>query len=109
MAAEVRHNQQHGNLICATCKRRHCDETGAISGSIGPAPIPFKHVGIINIETRVCILPQVTEFSWLLMRLYQHYKNGHLWAPALGLLEQPNIYLKAMELLDQVYPQSEGK
>lgn len=107
MAAEVRHNQQHGNLICSTCKHRHCDETGAIPGSRGPAPIPFKHVGIINIETRVCLLPQVTDFSWLLLRLFRHYKNGHLYSPQVGPLEQPDVYIRAMELLDSVWPGEE--
>ena len=109
MAAEVVANQQQGYLICETCKRRHCDETRTIPGSIGPAPIPFKHVGIINIETCICILPQVTEFSWLMVRLYRHYKRGHLWAPMLGLMEQPNIYLRAMELLDRVMPDTEAR
>lgn len=108
MAAEVVVNQQQGHLICATCTRRHCDSDRVIPGSIGPAPVPFKHVGIINIETRVCIVPQVSEFSWLMLRLHGHYRRGHLWAPMLGLMEQPNIYLRAMELLEQVLPESSG-
>jgi len=33
------------------------------------------------------------------MRLYRHYRSG--WLPyAGGLMEQPNIYLEAMETID---------
>lgn len=51
-----------------------------------------------EIESNVCFLPMITERSRFFLRLYSHYKNKHL-VNAGGILDQPNIYLEAMELI----------
>ena len=70
---------------------RHCDESR-------PAPFPkWAIAGVI--ESTTCLLPMITERSMSFLRLYRHYKNG--WLPYTGgLLDQPNIYLEAMEIID---------
>jgi hypothetical protein len=91
-----------GAFNCGICRQKHCDATGEHPGSIGPAGYPMWAIKEAEIESRTCFLPMVTEESWLFLRLYQHYKNGILPFPG-GLLEQPHVYLKAMELLDHLY------
>lgn len=55
--------------------------------------------GNIEMEFTTCPKPMITpESSWFL-RLYRHYKN-HLLPHAGGLLDQPNAYLEAMEVID---------
>jgi hypothetical protein len=50
------------------------------------------------IESNVCLLPMITQESRFLLRLHEHYKQGHM-ARAGGILEQSNFYLEAMEVL----------
>jgi hypothetical protein len=53
------------------------------------------------IDTNICIKPMVTATHHQLLRLHKHYKNGLLPLSG-GVLDQPNIYLEAMELIDGV-------
>jgi len=53
-------------------------------------------------EFKTCLLPMITDESRLLLRLHSHYKRSVLMVPDKGPLEQPNGYLQAMELLDQL-------
>jgi hypothetical protein len=50
--------------------------------------------------SRVCPRWLVDERSGELCRMYRHYKNGVL-AFSGGLLEQPNVYVKAMAIIDE--------
>lgn len=78
---------------CQACRwQRHCDERN-------PAPFPMFHIAEIGLESRTCLLPMINDFSRLMMRLYGHYK-AHLLPTSGGLLEQPNLYLEAMEMID---------
>lgn len=53
------------------------------------------------IESATCLLPMITPQSRFLIRMHRHYRNG--WLPYEGgLLEQPNYYLEAMELIDSL-------
>lgn len=51
------------------------------------------------IESKTCLLPMITEQSRFLLRLYRHHKEGIL-PLAGGILQQPNYYVEAMEILD---------
>lgn len=62
-----------------------------------PAPI-VKWVIKGVIESRTCLLPMITPESRHLLRLHKHYRYGLLPLGG-GLLEQPNLYLEAMEIL----------
>lgn len=97
IAVEVKNNIT--NFNCATCRLKNCDETGNWPGSLGPAPRPVWRVKSLDMKSTTCLLPMVTELSWWLLEQYQHYKNRML-PIAGGLLDQPNVYLKAMEFLD---------
>lgn len=50
------------------------------------------------IESRTCLLPMVTEQSWYMLELFEHYQAKHLYTDG-GLRNQPNYYLKAMHVL----------
>jgi len=50
------------------------------------------------IDSRVCLKPMITPFSYSLISYYLHYKNGVLWKAG-GISDQPAIYLRAMELI----------
>jgi len=52
------------------------------------------------IESKTCLLPMVTQQSMMLMKLYKHYSNNILLKQG-GILDQPNFYIEAMEILDQ--------
>lgn len=84
--------QNRKDFDCKKCKwGRHCD-------SSNPAPIEQWSVpGVI--ESKVCLLPMITERSLFLIRLHKHYKQ-HLLFEGGGLMTQPNLYLEAMELLE---------
>ncbi len=78
---------------CRACRyQRHCDERN-------PAPFPMFAIAEIGLESRTCLLPMIHDGSRELMRLYRHYKNN-LLPYAGGVLEQPNAYLEAMEVID---------
>lgn len=73
---------------------RHCDDSN-------PAPYPKWAIeGVI--ESRTCLLPMITPFSWFMVELYGHYQN-RLLPFAGGILEQPNIYLEAMKILESTF------
>ena len=67
---------------------------GAASYSI----IDVKRNGF-EFENRTCLLPQITERTNYFFKLYKHYQHGNLLIEG-GLLDQPNVYLSAMELID---------
>lgn len=75
---------------CRTCRwGRHCDDTH-------PAPFPKW---VINGEAlRTCPLPKITELSRYMLRLVGPYQH-HMLPRAGGMLDQPNLYLEAMEVL----------
>jgi hypothetical protein len=54
------------------------------------------------IESKTCLLPMITPQSMALIALYRHYQNRCL-PYAGGLLDQPNAYTEAMQLLDQQF------
>jgi len=51
------------------------------------------------ISSKTCLLPLVSEQSRSLLRLHAHYKRNIL-PFAGGLMDQPQAYLQAMELLN---------
>lgn len=76
---------------CESCSwGRHCDVTR-------PAPFAkWKIAGVI--ESRTCLLPMISPFSRLMLQLYGHYTRRILPRSG-GLLDQPNQYTEAMEIL----------
>lgn len=50
------------------------------------------------IESRTCLLPMITTATHQALRLFRHYKNGVLPHGG-GLLDQPNHYIEAMQVL----------
>lgn len=50
------------------------------------------------IESRTCLLPMVGEREAEMLRLFQHYRQ-QLLPLAGGLLDQPNNYIEAMEII----------
>jgi len=80
---------------CETCSHRYCGE--GIAGSKGLAP--FRKWTITGVgDLRSCPLPMISELSSFFLRMYQHYSKGVLITSG-GLLDQPNKYLEAMELM----------
>ncbi len=51
-------------------------------------------------QSRTCLLPMITPDSYFLLRLHGHYKNALLPYSG-GVLDQPNFYLEAMEILSE--------
>jgi len=92
----VRNNSDKFN--CKKCSyNHHCDETGDISGSNGPAGYDIISVpGVI--ESRVCLLPMITPQSHSMLVMFKDRQNQLLPVHG-GTLDQPNRYLQAMELL----------
>lgn len=84
--------QNPAEFDCRTCAARHCDDSR-------PAAIERWVVDGV-IASRTCLLPMVTAQSRFLLGLYRHYRAG-LLAVAGGVLEQPQYYLTAMEILDE--------
>jgi hypothetical protein len=75
---------------CETCSHKHCD-------SDNPAPF-FKWVVPNVIESKTCLLPMITPLTHQILRYREHYKKGFLpWGG--GMLNQPNKFLKALEVL----------
>jgi len=77
------------------CDHRYCGE--GVKGSKGSAPFnkwKIDGVGLFN----SCPLPMITEESNFFLKMHKHYKNGVLLKTG-GLMDQPNKYLEAMELM----------
>lgn len=73
---------------------RHCDDSN---------PALFDKWALPGvIESRTCLLPMITPFSWFMVELYGHYQN-RLLPFAGGVLEQPAIYAEAMRTLDSTF------
>lgn len=80
---------------CAECSHRFCGE--GIPNSNGKAPyVKWRIKGVGDFDS--CLLPMITEQSNFLIKLHQHYQKGILMQAG-GLLDQPNKYLEAMELI----------
>lgn len=58
--------------------------------------VPGEPGGVL--QSRTCLLPMITPDSNQQLRLYGHYKHRVLPFGG-GLLEQPNFYIEAMEIL----------
>lgn len=54
------------------------------------------------ISSRTCLLPMITPESYAWLRLHTHYKEGYL-PRAGGILDQPNKFMEAMEVLNRAY------
>ena len=52
------------------------------------------------IESRTCLLPMITPQSNFALRMHGHYQHRLLLHEG-GLLDQPNAYLEAMEILSE--------
>lgn len=83
---------------CDKCYHRYCDEAGDLPDSNGPAPNDRWEIpGVI--KSRTCLLPMITDESRYYLNLHVHYRNNILPFSG-GILEQPNIYMKAMEIIE---------
>lgn len=92
---------------CRTCAAKHCDEDRKIPGSKGPAPYPLYEIdGVIS--TNTCLLPLVTPWANKCIDFYSHYKKGVLLMGG-GLLDQPNVYLEAMNVIQSTISSNEAK
>ena len=80
---------------CANCSHRYCGD--GVKGSNGAAPyLKWMITGVGTFNS--CPLPMITEETDFFLRMYKHYKNGILLIGG-GLLDQPNKYLEAMEMI----------
>ncbi len=96
IAVEVRGNPKKFN--CKKCvNNHHCDDDYLVNGSIGPAGHYIFSIPDI-IESKVCLLPMLTDQTYALIRLSRHYKNNMLPVSG-GILEQPNYFLQAIDIL----------
>lgn len=87
-----------GPFDCQHCTwGRHCDETNPASHNQWVIP------GVI--ESRICLLPMVNEFSALMIRMHRHYRHNILLRPG-GILDQPHPYVRAMEIIDRAVDKS---
>lgn len=87
---------------CKKCvHNHHCDEDGAWPKSNGPSPFPIIELDRngYHLESRVCLLSLLTDRTKEFFKLHKHYQQGHLLQPG-GLYEQPNVYLRAMEIIN---------
>lgn len=86
---------QPAEFDCENCNHRYCGE--GVANSNGSAPYNKWTVkGVGNFKS--CLLPMITEESNIYLRLHRHYSKGIL-IMAGGLLDQPNKYLEAMEMI----------
>ena len=53
----------------------------------------------IGLESRTCLLPMITHLSRQMLNLYGHYQ-AHVLPMSGGVLEQPNIYTEAMQIIE---------
>lgn len=84
---------------CQACRfGRHCDDDYGWPDSKGPAAYPIWIIPKV-IETNVCLLPMVTNFSRVMLDMYGHYEKGYLPAGG-GMLDQPNAFVEAMQIID---------
>jgi hypothetical protein len=84
---------------CQLCQQRHCDESGEIEGSVGPAAYPRWSIPGVLEDSRTCPKPKVTQQSVALLRLFKHYRHGLLPLNG-GLMDQPAAYIEAMEIIE---------
>lgn len=80
---------------CASCSHRYCGE--GVRGSNGVAP--YRKWSIAGVgEFNSCLLPMISDQSDFFLRMHKHYVKGILIKSG-GLMEQPNKYLEAMEII----------
>ncbi len=65
-------------------------------------------IAIDGIEYKTCPGRIITPFTWYLIRLYGHYKNGYMLFSG-GVIDQPQKYMQAMELIDREINKVEKK
>jgi hypothetical protein len=105
----VRDNPKTFN--CKTCGNEyHCNQTGDQTGDQTgewPKSIGAASYNIITIdrdgyqlESKTCLIPQITQRTNYLFKLHKHYSNSILLIAG-GLYDQPNLYLDAMEIIDR--------
>jgi len=88
---EVAHNRER--FDCNHCRnQKHCDDSN-------PAQFPMFVIAEIGLESRTCLLPMITEFSYQMLNLFGHYQS-HVLPLSGGVLEQPNIYTESMRVID---------
>ena len=91
---------------CARCAAKHCDTDRRLPESIGPAA--FDEFVIYSsvqgeppiYEANTCPLPTVGAGIWSLFRLYRLFEKGVLFTAG-GVSDQPNVYLDAMDRIEQ--------
>ena len=82
-----------GRFDCSTCQHRHCDDSNPAGFDLYQVKYPGG-----EITTRTCLLRMITDDSRFFMKLHVHYSSGFL-AYSGNLLEQPNRYLRAIEII----------
>lgn len=55
----------------------------------------------LEIKSKTCFLPMVTDELDGYMSLYSHYRNGYLYKSG-GVSDQPKLYLELMAIIDAV-------
>lgn len=84
--------QNKDKFDCNNCPwNRHCDDSN-------PSRFPQWVIPDV-IESNICLLPMMSDWHVSMWRLYSHYKN-QLLPKTGGLFDQPNLYLEAMEVID---------
>ena len=70
--------------------------------SNGPASYPKFGIekGGVRIESNICFLELITSDTRAYMKLYRHYNKSILPLSG-GLLDQPAVYLNAMEIIER--------
>lgn len=92
IAVEVTRNAK--DYHCETCDHRYCGKD--VPGSNGDAPYVKWTFGDVRLTS--CPLPMISDASNFYLRMHMHYTNGILITQG-GLLDQPNKYLEAMEII----------
>jgi hypothetical protein len=82
------------NYNCEKCDHRYCGKD--VPGSNGDAP--YYKWTFNGEKFKSCPLPMITELSDFYLRMFKHHQHSILLVSG-GLLDQPNKYLEAMEII----------
>ena len=100
-------NRDHENFDCRNCVNgHHCTEIAEDARwpqSVGVAPIDMFEIPNV-IKTNVYLRPMITQASLFYFRLYKHYQKS-MFPYSGGLLDQPAVYMQAMELIESLQGQ----
>lgn len=81
---------------CANCSQKN--DRGHFCDDSNPAPFATWIIpGLI--ESKICLLPMVTAFSWEMLRLYPFWDKGVMPFPG-SFYQQPQIIVEAMRVID---------